>query len=169
MGPDGRYFADVPDLAGTPVLTAHDAVLELLKTAGTLVHVERLRHSYPHCWRHKTPVIFRATPQWFIAMDAAGLRDTALSEIARVAWLPAWGEERIRGMVAERPDWCVSRQRLWGVPLALFVHRRTGALHPDTVPLMEQVAARVEQAGIQAGSISIRPNCWARRRSTMKR
>ena len=150
VGPDGRYFADVPDLAGKPVLTAHDAVLELLKTGGSLVHVERLRHSYPHCWRHKTPVIFRATPQWFVAMDAAGLRDTALREIARVAWLPAWGEERIRGMVAERPDWCVSRQRLWGVPLALFVHRRTGALHPDTVALMEQVAVRIEQAGIQA-------------------
>ncbi|MFZ5531977.1 MAG: isoleucine--tRNA ligase [Pseudomonadota bacterium] len=150
VGPDGRYFPDVPDLAGKPVLTAHDAVLELLKTAGTLVHVERLRHSYPHCWRHKTPVIFRATPQWFIAMDAAGLRETALREIGRVDWLPAWGEERIRGMVAERPDWCVSRQRLWGVPLALFVHRRTGALHPDTVPLMEQVAARIERAGIQA-------------------
>jgi len=150
VGPDGRYFPDVPDLAGKPVLTAHDAVLELLKAAGTLVHVERLRHSYPHCWRHKTPVIFRATPQWFIAMDAAGLRDTALREIGRVAWLPAWGEERIRGMVAERPDWCVSRQRLWGVPLALFVHRRTGALHPETVALMEQIAERIAQAGIQA-------------------
>jgi isoleucyl-tRNA synthetase len=150
VGPDGRYRADVPDLAGKPVLTAHDGVLVLLKTAGTLVHVERLRHSYPHCWRHKTPVIFRATPQWFIAMDAAGLRDTALREIGRVTWLPSWGEERIRGMVAERPDWCVSRQRLWGVPLALFVHRRTGALHPDTALLMEQVAARIAQAGIQA-------------------
>jgi isoleucyl-tRNA synthetase len=150
VGPDGRYFDDIPDLAGKPVLTAHDAVLDLLKTRGSLVHVERLRHSYPHCWRHKTPVIFRATPQWFIAMDATGLRDTALDEIARVTWLPAWGEERIRGMVAERPDWCVSRQRLWGVPLALFVHRRTGALHPDTVALMEQVAARIAQAGIQA-------------------
>ena len=150
VGPDGRYHADVPEFAGLPVLTAHDAILETLKRTGALLHAARLRHSYPHCWRHKTPVIFRATPQWFIAMEAAGLRAQALAEIGRVQWLPAWGEERIRGMVAERPDWCVSRQRLWGVPLALFVHRRTGAPHPDTVALMEAVAQRIERQGIQA-------------------
>ncbi len=97
---------------------------------GTLLHHEPFRHSYPHCWRHKTPVIFRATPQWFISMDQAGLRETALREIRKVQWMPDWGEQRITGMIADRPDWCISRQRTWGVPIALFVHRETRRAAP---------------------------------------
>jgi isoleucyl-tRNA synthetase len=107
-------------------------------------------HSYPHCWRHKTPVIFRATPQWFIGMDQQGLRTAALEEIRKVRWVPGWGEQRISGMVEGRPDWCISRQRAWGVPLALFVHRRTGEPHPRSADLLEQVASRVAQSGLEA-------------------
>ncbi|MCP4701551.1 MAG: isoleucine--tRNA ligase, partial [Gammaproteobacteria bacterium] len=108
------------------------------------------RHSYPHCWRHKTPIIFRATPQWFINMDKNGLRQQALAAIETADWIPDWGKQRIAGMVAGRPDWCISRQRTWGVPIALFIHRHTGALHPHTVELLEKTALRVEQTGIDA-------------------
>ncbi|HBQ80625.1 MAG TPA: isoleucine--tRNA ligase, partial [Erwinia persicina] len=115
-----------------------------------LLHVEKLFHSYPHCWRHKTPIIFRATPQWFISMDQKGLRAQSLKEIKGVQWIPDWGQARIESMVANRPDWCISRQRTWGVPMALFVHKDTEQLHPDSLELMEKVAKRVEQDGIQA-------------------
>jgi isoleucyl-tRNA synthetase len=115
-----------------------------------LLKAEPLRHSYPHCWRHHTPLIFRATPQWFISMDQEGLRAHALRDIRRVRWTPAWGEQRITSMIAERPDWCISRQRTWGLPLALFIHKRTGALHPRTEQLLLQVAERVESGGIDA-------------------
>jgi isoleucyl-tRNA synthetase len=122
----------------------------VLKAKGALVHSETLRHSYPHCWRHKTPIIFRATPQWFISMEQRGLRKAALDAIKGVQWIPDWGRARIEGMVAGRPDWCISRQRTWGAPIALFVHRQTGELHPDTARLMEEVALRVERHGIDA-------------------
>ncbi len=101
---------------------------------------EAFEHSYPHCWRHKTPTAFRVTPQWFISMDQAGLRENAIEAIAAVRWVPGWGEERIKGMVQNRPDWCISRQRTWGVPITLFVDRSSGELHPDTIGLMQQVA-----------------------------
>jgi len=125
-------------------------IVELLKEKGALLHVEKLLHSYPHCWRHKTPIIFRATPQWFISMDQKGLRAQSLKEIKGVQWIPDWGQARIESMVANRPDWCISRQRTWGVPMALFVHKESEELHPDTLALMEKVAQRVEQEGIQA-------------------
>jgi isoleucyl-tRNA synthetase len=115
-----------------------------------LVHEEALQHSYPHCWRHKTPIIFRATPQWFIGMDSAGLRAKALTEIKKVAWVPDWGQARIEGMVVNRPDWCISRQRTWGVPIALFLHKESGKLHPETPRLIEEVAKRIEQKGVDA-------------------
>jgi len=107
-------------------------------------------HSYPHCWRHKTPIIFRATPQWFISMDKNHLRELALEEVKRVAWIPDWGLARIESMMEGRPDWCVSRQRTWGVPITFFVHKETGELHPRTAELTEQVAKRIEQQGIDA-------------------
>ncbi len=150
VGPDGRFVAGTPMVEGLGVFDANARIVEILGEAGRLVHHESYRHSYPHCWRHKTPVIFRATPQWFISMQQAGLRDAALAEIAKVGWVPGWGEQRIAGMVETRPDWCISRQRAWGVPLALFVHKHTGEPHPDTVELLEQVALRVEQEGIEA-------------------
>ncbi len=150
VGPDGRFLARVPLFAGQNVFDANAHIVELLRQRGALLHAERMPHSYPHCWRHKTPVIYRATPQWFISMDQAGLRQTALAEIRKVSWTPAWGEMRITSMIENRPDWCISRQRTWGVPLALFVHRESGELHPRTPELLEQVAKRVAEQGIDA-------------------
>lgn len=151
VGPDGRYLPGTyPTLDGVNVFKANDMIVELLKEKGALLHVEKVLHSYPHCWRHKTPIIFRATPQWFISMDQKGLRAQSLKEIKGVQWIPDWGQARIESMVANRPDWCISRQRTWGVPMALFVHKESEELHPDTLALMEKVAQRVEQEGIQA-------------------
>ncbi|WP_315309461.1 isoleucine--tRNA ligase [Pantoea vagans] len=151
VGPDGNYLPGTyPTLDGVNVFKANDMIVELLKEKGALLHVEKLLHSYPHCWRHKTPIIFRATPQWFISMDQKGLRAQSLKEIKGVQWIPDWGQARIESMVANRPDWCISRQRTWGVPMALFVHKESEELHPDTLALMEKVAQRVEQEGIQA-------------------
>ncbi len=150
VGSDGRFLPGTELFAGEHVMKANEHVIEVLKARGGLVHAEALRHSYPHCWRHKTAIIFRATPQWFISMDKQGLRAQALSEIKSVRWVPEWGEARIEGMVANRPDWCISRQRTWGVPIALFVHKKTGELHPDTPALIEAVARRVEQEGVDA-------------------
>jgi isoleucyl-tRNA synthetase len=146
----GCYRDEVPLFAGQHVSRVNDAMIEALRAQGTLLHQATITHSYPHCWRHKTPVIYRATPQWFIGMDQAQLRDHALKAIPQVDWVPNWGEGRIQGMVASRPDWCISRQRTWGVPLCLFVHKKTGALHPNTVALMETIAKQVEQEGIEA-------------------
>jgi len=150
VGNDGRFLPATPLFAGDKVFDANARVVEVLGERGALLHHEPFRHSYPHCWRHKTPVIFRATPQWFISMEQAGLRQAALTEIRKVHWMPDWGEQRITGMIAGRPDWCISRQRRWGVPLALFTHRETGELHPRTADLVERVADRVEQGGIDA-------------------
>ncbi|WP_077421469.1 isoleucine--tRNA ligase, partial [Rodentibacter trehalosifermentans] len=123
---------------------------EKLQETGNLLKVEKITHSYPHCWRHKTPIIFRATPQWFIGMEVKGLRPQALGEIKSVRWIPSWGQARIEKMVENRPDWCISRQRTWGVPMTMFVHKETEELHPRTLELLEEVAKRVEKAGIQA-------------------
>lgn len=150
VGPDGRFLADTPLFAGLHVFAANERVIDTLKAHGMLLRVASLKHSYPHCWRHKTPVIFRATPQWFISMEQHGLRARALEEIKKVRFTPDWGEARIQGMVANRPDWCISRQRYWGVPITLFIHNQTGELHPNTLELMEQVAQRIEQGGINA-------------------
>jgi isoleucyl-tRNA synthetase len=147
---NGCFKEDTPMFAGEHVLKANEKVIDVLQAKAALVQVKRLTHSYPHCWRHKTPIIFRATPQWFISMTKNGLRGEALNEIARINWMPDWGEARIRGMVDSRPDWCISRQRTWGVPITLFVHKDSGKLHPDTEQLVEQVAQMVEQEGIEA-------------------
>ncbi len=155
IGSHGAYRADTPaadglELAGMHIWKANDAIVDLLRRRGVLLAFAKIEHSYPNCWRHKTPVIYRTTPQWFISMEQAQLRETALTSIKTVRWVPGWGEERIAGMVAGRPDWCISRQRTWGVPIALFVHKATQEPHPDSVALLEQVAQKVEQGGIDA-------------------
>ncbi len=150
VGANGVFADDLPLFGGQHISKANDAIVETLKTNGRLLKVASIRHSYPHCWRHKTPIIFRATPQWFIAMDQNGLRSKALDEIKKVQWVPEWGQSRINGMIATRPDWCISRQRTWGIPLVVFVHKQTQELHPRTLELMEHVAQKVEQGGIQA-------------------
>mgnify|MGYP003707189515 FL=1 len=153
--PRGTYRIDTPaadglGLGGMHIWKANDAIVDLLRQRGVLLAFTKIEHSYPNCWRHKTPVIYRTTPQWFISMEQAQLRETALTSIKNVRWVPGWGEERIAGMVAGRPDWCISRQRTWGVPIALFVHKATQEPHPDSVALLEQVAKKVEQGGIDA-------------------
>jgi len=147
---NGLFVEETELFAGQHVLKANENVIEVLRERGALLLSSRLTHSYPHCWRHKTPIIFRATPQWFISMDQNGLRVDALREIEKVEWLPDWGKARIQGMVEGRPDWCISRQRTWGTPIALFIHKETGELHPQTAELIEQVAQRVEKEGIEA-------------------
>ncbi|HET9862455.1 MAG TPA: class I tRNA ligase family protein, partial [Steroidobacteraceae bacterium] len=147
---DGRFREGTPFVAGLKVDEANGVLVQELESRGRLLKHEIIRHSYPHCWRHKTPVIFRATPQWFISMDQKELRANALRDIQKVQWYPAWGEQRIFNMIKDRPDWCLSRQRTWGVPIALFVHKQTQELHPRTQELLEQVAARVEKDGIEA-------------------
>ena len=150
VGANGVYVEGTETFAGEHVFKANDHVIEVLKEKGALVHHHAYQHSYPHCWRHKTPIIFRATPQWFVSMDKNGLRSSSIEEIKKTQWIPEWGESRIESMVEGRPDWCISRQRTWGVPIALFIHKDTGDLHPDSLELLERVAQRVEKEGIQA-------------------
>ena len=179
VGDDGKFISsteaagDAP-LAGLFVWKANDVVITALQASGHLLHLEKLQHSYPHCWRHKTPIIFRSTPQWFIGMDNVAypvaadveklvregrsrhihdgprLRDLANQAVEATEFYPAWGKARLEAMIKHRPDWCVSRQRNWGVPMPFFVHKETMQLHPRTPELLEQVALRVEQQGIEA-------------------
>ena len=150
VGGNGVYLPDTEYFAGQHVLKANADIIALLRERGVLLHNEDFEHSYPHCWRHKTPIIFRATPQWFVSMHQERLLEKALEAVEGVQWLPEWGKARIDGMLASRPDWCISRQRTWGVPIALFIHRETGELHPQTSQLMEQVALRMERSGVDA-------------------
>ncbi|WP_338615793.1 isoleucine--tRNA ligase [Pigmentiphaga sp. CHJ604] len=153
---DGRYASTLPLFGGLTIWDANPKIVAALEEAGTLLKVEKLRHSYMHCWRHKTPIIYRATSQWFAGMDilpAEGggtLRERALEGIEATRFYPSWGKARLHAMIANRPDWTLSRQRQWGVPMAFFVHRETGELHPRTPELIEQVAQRIEQGGIEA-------------------
>lgn len=147
---NGCYSEEVPLFSGLHVNKANPLIIEALKNHSTLLHEELTHHSYPHCWRHKTPVIFRATPQWFIAMDQKGLRHKLSEQIDGVSWVPDWGQARIRLMVENRPDWCISRQRAWGTPIPLFVHKSTREIHSQSVQLMERIALLVEKEGIDA-------------------
>lgn len=144
---NGCFVPGTGFVEGMHIWKANDTVIELLRERHLLLAHAPFLHSYPHCWRHKTPVAFRATPQWFISMDAANLRTDAMAAIDTVRWVPNWGEARIRGMIENRPDWCISRQRTWGVPIALFIDKHTGEPHADSAALMRQVADRVEQGG----------------------
>ncbi|MFC3122140.1 isoleucine--tRNA ligase [Agaribacter flavus] len=150
VGGNGVYLENTPMFAGQHVFKANDNVIKALSDSGALILNEKYEHSYPHCWRHKTPIIFRATPQWFVSMDKKGLRAASLEEIKKTQWIPEWGENRITNMVEGRPDWCISRQRTWGVPITLLINKQTGELHPNTQALMEKVAQAVESEGIQA-------------------
>lgn len=150
VGDDGCFTVSTPLFAGIHVNKANEKIIATLKEHNTLIVQDTLRHSYPHCWRHKTALIFRATPQWFISMEKKGLREMALAAIKKVEWIPEWGQPRITAMIENRPDWCISRQRAWGVPIALFVHKDTGEMHPDTQEIMEKVAKLVEKDGIEA-------------------
>jgi len=185
VGDDGKFIASTPLVGGLFVWKANDVVIDVLQASGHLLHLEKVQHSYPHCWRHKTPIIFRSTPQWFIGMDSRGqraeggeqnqslamdnlvqekrehgasraqhdgssLRDLANQAVEQTEFFPAWGRARLEAMIKNRPDWCVSRQRNWGVPMPFFVHRETMQLHPRTPELLEQVAKLVERDGIEA-------------------
>ena len=151
---DGRFASSLPLFGGLPIWEANGRIVKELEARGALLHHEIHQHSYMHCWRHKTPVILRATVQWFASMDkkvgSQSLRETALRGIENTEFFPAWGQARLQGMIANRPDWTLSRQRQWGVPMPFFLHRETGALHPRTAEILEKVAKRVEQGGIEA-------------------
>ena len=164
---DGRYEAGLPLFGGLNIWKAVPQVIEALRGAGRLLATAPLTHSYPHCWRHKTPVIYRAAAQWFVRMDEAGpgtagvcaletpprtLRQTALAAIEETTFYPENGKARLHDMIANRPDWCISRQRNWGVPLPLFLHKESGELHPDTLALIERAAGIVAEGGVEAWS-----------------
>ena len=174
VGDDGKFHPDTPLVGGMSVWQANDIVVQALEENGALLKTEKLRHSYPHCWRHKTPIIFRATRQWFISMDKtpaainaaataspmqhtpsgsdtdSTLRIHADAAVSHTRFFPDWGRARLEAMIRNRPDWCISRQRNWGVPMALFVHKETHLPHPQTEALLEQIALRVEKQGIEA-------------------
>ena len=136
--------------ANDHIFKSESNIIERLRESGLLISNEKFEHSYPHCWRHKTPVIFRTTRQWFISMENEDFRSACLNSIKDVEWKPTWGEERINGMIETRPDWCISRQRYWGVPIPLFTHKDDQTIHPDTPKLLKQIADKIEDQGIDA-------------------
>ena len=150
VGGNGVYSERTERFAGEHVYKVDQSIVELLREKNCLCADEKITHSFPHCWRTKTPLIFRATPQWFIGMQQKNLLDEVKRACDLVQWVPDWGRARMDGMLASSPDWCISRQRTWGVPITLFVHKDTQELHPNTIELVEQVAQRIESTGIGA-------------------
>ncbi|GAB4468559.1 MAG: isoleucine--tRNA ligase [Burkholderiaceae bacterium] len=164
---DGVYAPGLPLFGGMKIWDANPKIVDALRVAGHLLHASTDTHSYMHCWRHKTPLVYRATAQWFVRMDGPTadtrgvmqtqtvgetLRETALRAIEATAFFPHWGRARLHGMIANRPDWCISRQRNWGVPLPFFLHKTSGELHPRTLELLEAAAQKVEAGGVEAWS-----------------
>ncbi|MFN8961089.1 MAG: isoleucine--tRNA ligase, partial [Betaproteobacteria bacterium] len=164
---DGHYAGEFPLFGGLKIWDANPRIVDALRVAGNLLHAAQQDHSYMHCWRHKTPLIYRAASQWFVRMDGAThetagvmqtetvgqtLRQTALHAIEQTGFYPGWGKARLHGMIANRPDWCISRQRNWGVPLPFFLKKSDASLHPRTLELLEEAAQKVEQGGIEAWS-----------------
>ena len=146
----GFFKEEFEFIAGLPASKADPLVIEKLNEVKALVNCEDFHHSYPHCWRHKSPLIFTSTAQWFISMNKSGLLNEALQSISGVSWEPSWGEQRIEGMLTDRPDWCISRQRNWGVPITLVVHKESGAIHPNQSELFKQFANLIEENGISS-------------------
>ena len=162
---NGVYADWLPLFGGLNIWKAQPKIVDTMRVAGVLLNCEMIQHSYMHCWRHKTPLIYRATAQWFIRMDKPtadtkgvlnteaeekSLRETALAGVDATKFIPSWGYNRLHAMIENRPDWCISRQRNWGVPLPFFMNKTTGELHPRTLEIMEEVAQRVEKEGIEA-------------------
>jgi len=152
---NGRFISTTEYVAGMTVWEANPKVIEILKANNCLFAAHKLEHSYPHCWRHKTPLIFRTTSQWFVGMDKEGasskkLREYVLQAVGKTGFFPEWGRSRLEGMIKTRPDWCISRQRFWGNPMTFFVHKETGELHPDSYEILQKVASLIEQVGINA-------------------
>ena len=147
---NGVFTSAAGQFAGEHVYKVDEKIIAALKATNALVAEETITHSYAHCWRTKTPLIYRATPQWFISMTEKDLLGSALAAVQNVKWIPDWGQARIELMLKGSPDWCVSRQRTWGVPITLFVHKETQELHPRTVELFEDIARKIEADGIDA-------------------
>ena len=146
----GRFIEALPIFGGMKIRDCNEDIIALLKKNDCLLFSEDYEHSYPHCWRYKTPLIFRATPQWFMSMDNSGLRESIKNNIRDINWLPSWGEDRIFNMIDGRPDWCLSRQRNWGVPIPLFLHKDTNELHPDTDSILKKAADIIKYGNIEA-------------------
>ena len=149
---DGNGFFDTEyeGLAGLPAIKADNIVIDILNDSGALINAEDFHHSYPYCWRHKTPLIFASTPQWFISMDKSGLLEGSIQAVKDVEWEPSWGYERIKSMLEGRPDWCISRQRSWGVPIPLIINKKTGEIHPKQNLLFNEIADRIDEQGLEA-------------------
>ena len=149
---DGNGFFDgeYEGLAGLPAIKADNIVIDILNDSGALINAEDFHHSYPYCWRHKTPLIFASTPQWFISMDKSGLLEGSIQAVKDVEWEPSWGYERIKSMLEGRPDWCISRQRSWGVPIPLIINKKTGEIHPKQNLLFNEIADRIGEQGLEA-------------------
>ena len=147
---NGVFTSGAGEFAGSHVYKADELIIEVLKRESALVLEDKIKHSYAHCWRTKTPLIYRATPQWFISMTEQDLLGSALKVVEELKWIPEWGQARIELMLKGSPDWCVSRQRTWGVPITMFVNKETQELHPRTAELFEEVAQRIEESGIDA-------------------